>query len=575
MQCPNCGKDIRSKSQCAFCGHVFTGKEVKELERENRLDSTVTDDYYTPATKKKSGIGSVIWGIFKLVIAIAVLFAVFAFGPQAYRMVKDQFDFGNNQAEETPVISTVDEEPTEEVEEEPVEEQLTLSSQEVNLDYFPMIEVKAEFNKPLSDVTTDTFTFKVKSGDNEVPVEHYSLSKEDKTLSFSFNDPIPSVVTTDTQERTLIMDAESLSVHEEIAYQVPQFDGNQELATKFNEIVTEKLSESGDTSVVMSGSDLNVPLVYNDHSVEADNLLTWFILQRVYESYEDKSLTPETEISVSSELKADNDEGAVAQEDEGELVTVGRLVDLMTIEHDPSAMNHLIQTLGGPNEFNLWLNQSGYFGTKITQKLSLNDNHSIVGASTSAQDITRLLNELASETLVSKEQSEAMVSKLLEIPANDKYPTGSLEEVSRYYEISTSDTNVEHQFFSGILELEGKKYSLVILVNNPTELEETVKYISDAIGELVLVAEGKDPEEESTEEELSPDSQVSIVEEAPVAPVQQAPAQQGPSYSGYQYGSELNQNGLPTTVYNPQTGQYDPIQWIQNEQGQNVFIPAQ
>ncbi|WPJ91130.1 hypothetical protein R0V13_01790 [Facklamia hominis] len=34
MQCPNCGRHVRSKTQCAYCGYQFNSSDKKEFNRE-------------------------------------------------------------------------------------------------------------------------------------------------------------------------------------------------------------------------------------------------------------------------------------------------------------------------------------------------------------------------------------------------------------------------------------------------------------------------------------------------------------------------------------------------------------
>ena len=141
MKCPNCGRNVRSKTQCAYCGYDFksgdtTAKETQETkhservedtqviptvepdygERRERIEPIVTeptdfkevddfpsassDTYETrsnrepqaviPKTKRKGG--SVVWGIVKLLLAVAVVFLLFLFGPRLIGQVMDYFN---------------------------------------------------------------------------------------------------------------------------------------------------------------------------------------------------------------------------------------------------------------------------------------------------------------------------------------------------------------------------------------------------------------------------------------------------------------------------------------------------
>ena len=87
MQCPNCGRNVRSKNQCAYCGHVFNKQEVAELKEETRNEDVVQE---TPR-RSSGGFSRVLWGIIKLVLAVAIVFLAFLYGPRIINQVVDYF----------------------------------------------------------------------------------------------------------------------------------------------------------------------------------------------------------------------------------------------------------------------------------------------------------------------------------------------------------------------------------------------------------------------------------------------------------------------------------------------------
>ena len=100
MKCPNCGREVRSKTSCAYCGQSFTEgdkspsarpvetkretqADVQEIKQETFRDTselranreTQGKPPVVPKTKRKGG--NVIWNILKLLIAVAVVFLLF------------------------------------------------------------------------------------------------------------------------------------------------------------------------------------------------------------------------------------------------------------------------------------------------------------------------------------------------------------------------------------------------------------------------------------------------------------------------------------------------------------------
>src|SRR5699024_9099103 len=183
-------------------------------------------------------------------------------------------------------------------------------SSDLNLDEYPLTNVALEFNESLDNVDSTTFNFTIDANGETVELEDdYSLVKDGQTLTISFNDPSVAVLSTDAQEQVLNVESESLGVSESISYEVPTTSLDTEQAEFFNSTITDNLASIGDVSAVVYPQDAEVPYVYDDQSVEADALISWFVLGFTFNAIEVGELTLEDPVVVSSDLVAENDEG--------------------------------------------------------------------------------------------------------------------------------------------------------------------------------------------------------------------------------------------------------------------------
>lgn len=597
MQCPNCGRNVRSKNQCAYCGHVFNKNEVSEAKHESY-------DEETPR-RSSGGFSRVLWGIIKLVLAVAIVFLAFLFGPRLINEVVEYFQPSETavvqnepeeepEQQETPTETTESEdsdasqtsettsetEGSEEATESTSEEgQLAIVNQEVNTDEYPLTNVTLEFDGSLDTVDSETFNFSIETNGETIDLNNnYSLVKDGQNLSINFNDPSIAVLTTEAQEQVLNIASETLGINESITYQVPSTSVDTDQAEFFNTVITDNLSSVGDISAVVYPANSDVPYVYDNQSVDADTLISWFVLGHTFNSINQGELTLEDTVTVSSDLVSANDTGIVASAEEGSQFTVQELMTAVVEANDVSAMNHLIQETGGPNAFNLWLNESNYFSTRVTQLLAQQESGQVVGAVTSAQDIAQLLEKLANDELVTPELDTTFKELLFNSPMTDKYPTEQFEGYVTRYEIASSDTNPSSQNYSGIIELEDTYYIAVIMASNFSSSEEVVPAIATSINEIVTYFEtGQTAEEvaaaeaeessaqaESVVEESTP-SQVSVVEES--TPSTGTVGEDGRNYSQQfveNIGSYVN---LPEeTVYDETTGQTRPAEWFYSEE---------
>lgn len=635
MKCPNCGRNVRSKTQCAYCGYDFKAgdvaatepkrserteqtPEVEVSDRERRVEAPIpevtefrdagdigsSDVYETrsareqqtviPKTKRKGG--NAIWGIIKLLIAVAVVFLLFLYGPRLVGQVMDYFNsednffvqtFGSKDESSEVESNVVSEESTLEsdsaAEGDSVEDgssdvaetqsALTLTNQSVELENYPTIGVTMTFEEALSSVDQSTFTFLVSGTGEEIELSEYSLFKEGNNLVLSFNDPTLEVVAATEQEQTLRLVSEELNVDEAVTYTLPDVNIDQAQAQQFNDSINNNLADLGDVSAVFAEAGADVPFAYANQSIDADSLIAWFVIERTFEGLANGEFTLESSVSVNENLLAANDIGTVASTEVGATYTFEQLLEYVVRERDVSAMNHLIQETGGLNEFNLWLNESGYFSTRLTAPLSYNDEGLISGAMTSAQDLGNLLDALANDNLVNASSDAAIKELLLQSPFSDKYPEGLAGVVTRY-ELMSSDENPARQYYAGLLETEESAYVVVTLVDNVTSSEEVVPAIATTVEELMIYFnEGSLPAEEDAEEEVveeeveavaSETSQVEIVEETPVQETPTTPAEDL-SPSGEPVGELFD--GKPTENYYWFGDEYRQGIWFQDESG--------
>lgn len=638
MKCPNCGRNVRSKTQCAYCGYDFksgdtTAKETQETKRSERVEDTQviptvepdygerreriepivteptdfkevddfpsasSDTYETrsnrepqaviPKTKRKGG--SVVWGIVKLLLAVAVVFLLFLFGPRLIGQVMDYFNsddnifvqtFGNKD-ESDEILSEVEsegsvaenEETTESSEESTESDSaLTLINQSVELAEYPTINVTMSFEEALAAVDQSTFKFYVGSNGEETELSEYSLFKEGSDLVLSFNDPTLEVVAVSEQEQTLRLVSENLNVDEAVTYTLPNVNIDKEQAQQFTDSINNHLGDLGDVSAVFFEAGADVPFTYDNQSVDADSLIAWFVIERTFEAVAEGQIDLEATVTINDSLKAENDNGTIATTEADASYTYTELLNYVIQERDVSAMNHLIQETGGLNEFNLWLNESGYFATRLTAPLSLNEAGLITGAMTSAQDLGNLLGALASNSLIDETGDATIKEMLLQSPFSEKYPEG-MEGVVTRFELMSSDDNASRQYYAGILEMEETSYVVVMLANNITDAEATVSAISTTINELVTYFSTGSLEVEETEAETEAESEEEVIEEAESSqveiieetPVQETTPTEELSPSG-EPTTELY-DGKPTENYYWFGDEYRQGIWFQDESG--------
>ena len=146
----------------------------------------------------------------------------------------------------------------------------------------------------------------------------------------------------------------------------------------------------------------------------------------------------------------------------GSKISIQELIDAVVVSQDATALNYLIQQVGGANELNIWLNSQGYYSTKMSANLGVNDSGDITGVATSAYDLTNLLNQLAQDKLVNEKVSAALKEAVLKTPVSTKFPT-DLTGVTRRYEMTTPDQVGTMHHYAAILEMNGKSVIVVVL----------------------------------------------------------------------------------------------------------------
>lgn len=213
-------------------------------------------------------------------------------------------------------------------------------------------------------------------------------------------------------------------------------------------------------------------------------MISWFVLQRVYEDMAAGKLTAEQEVKIQDDLKATGDQGEMAQLAAGDVVTVDQLIIAAVQRQDVTALNHLIQAVGGPNEFNSWLKQQDYFATEVTSLLQTTASGGVQGAKTNALDLTKLLTALSKDQLVSAEMDAKFKEMLLQTPVSEKYPS-TLAGITRRFEITSADTDVSQQHYAAIFEAGDKVYVAVILLDDVKDAAESVSAVATAVSAIM------------------------------------------------------------------------------------------
>lgn len=634
MQCPNCGRQIRSKNQCAHCGYRFDGSGSKPIKQQTAEQNYQTDeqqipneysgesettsydhqsyqgqtgsydveDYDTEYEKPSAmrSVGRGIWNVVKVLLTIAVVFLLFFFGPRLIRNAMDYFNMGDNQQQGENVVTAPESESgednqtaasddagesaggrgeadqTEQTEEAPG---IQLVDNTVNLDNYPMIQVRLVFDEELGNITRDDFNFQLETNGSQTPLEDYAISKRDQELILSFNDPAVNLVSTGPTDQSLKVTSSELGVEETLSYTLPNVSVDQEKAQQFDTLVTENIAENAKvTSLFTDAKSSDVPLVYDQQSLEAGNLITWFVLENVFTKIEAGDLTLQDEVEVNSNLVAQGDIGTVANSDDETVYTLDELIRLMVQENDISAINHLIQATGGPNAFNTWLNESNYFATNINQQLTVAGSGAITGAVTSIQDLNGLLTDLANDQLVSTEADELIKEYLLQTPMTDKYPTVGISAVERRFEIASSDANAQQQYYASIIDTEETSYVAIFMAYDIDDLEATRSGISTTISQLVSLFETgdltADDSEEDSETESSDEEIDSETETEPAAETSISQPEAGQSQSRPEYIEQYVENTgetvyLPARGYYNDAGEYVQPTWYWNEATQS------
>lgn len=685
MQCPSCGRTVRSKSQCAYCGYRFNRadqkeqaliksqhpeqkidsqkvslskgqniqtsahsshpkapvrrnlkKELEEAERQAKLAYLRTidpngeyeeeqplseeeafhrradevfsypytasadsfdrepnqDEYVVPRTQSH-GMMNFFWNLVKFLILLAVFFLLFLFGPQLMGMVKTYLNpvisqLSNHPEKETSLVSEENSEEEQDRSEDSqgnnitstsVEDQTTsqqsgfqIQDSKVELGDYPTIKIKMNFDDSISKVTEDTFNFKVKYNQSEVDLDQkYALIKEGKQLILSFADPALSVIGEDTSKQTLIIKAKDFD--HEIDYKVPAKSEMNQQMDEWNQLVTDNFSGQDKVAMQVQKVGDKRPFVYDDQTMEADRLIGWFILQRTYEQVAQELITLDQEVPVKKQLMASGDTGTVANQ-EAETYTVQELIDLTVQEGDASAMNHLVQLAEGVNRFNYWLKESGYFATRMSAPLAVEEEAYITGSVTNVTDLASLLNKLAKNQLIDEETDGLFKEAINKSPYTDKFPNENPYVVERY-ELLTTEENPKVQHIAGIVEAENTQYITVFLSQNyqePYEMNARIRQTLDTI--LTQLITGQTAEEiQSSEENVVTSEAVQVVEPTPesyIEPVQETvpPVTSIEEQVSSAEPTDNLYNGKQTENFYWFGDQYRRGTWQQNENGE-------
>ena len=621
MQCPNCGRHVRSKTQCAYCGYQFNSSDKKEFNREPvserpdvKRDEIKEDKDFVRVAKKdqssrsqeassntlepdapvasskeekparrarvsvarrsleaemaqaeeeakqayqsgkggedqtplseeeafkrradevfsypyasddeeiesdfdadeeilpssRAGKGSCLGKLFKWLLAVAVIFALFMLAPKLYTKVKTMWS--NHQAGQVKEISSTSEETSTQVEDQSTTQvknaAFTLKDHKVDLTNYPTIQVTLDFDEDLDQVDQDTFKFKVTYNNTDLDLgEDYSLFKDGKQLKLSYVDPGLSLVDEVGDKQSLEITAKDFQ--ETVNYDLPANRLDQQSKDQLNELITQAFDQEGKVSFLAQSDAKKAPYVYDNQTVAADQMISWFILQRTYELIASGELQTDQVVEMNQQLMASGDAGTVASQGV-EAYTVQDLINLVIMESDPSAMNHLVQLAGGVNDFNYWLKEAGYFATRMDAPLGVEEESYITGALTNVTDIAKLLTKLAHKELVDEETDQALIEALGHANQANRF-TSSIETDAPKIQLASWEYNPKNQHYAGIIQTEDQPIIVVILTTDFKQTETINQRIQSSLGQavsLLLTGEVKETtaEVETTQAETT------------------------------------------------------------------------
>ncbi|HFI0463120.1 TPA: serine hydrolase [Streptococcus suis] len=601
MKCPNCGRTVRSKTRCAFCGHQFEGSEsthvhesqdfhehtpdqtepaVAPIQHQDDVDAFIEANEVIPRTRRSGGFLRIIGAILKLALVILLVFLLIAFGPKYIGRLMDSFGSGNNPltswlspetttVEVTTVQTTVLEETSQETTSQAVASDLTADTSA-----YPLTVLSFEVDPTTPALTRDQIEVGVSFNGQDSQIQDYALVQDGNRYTVSFNNPALGVVASDQPEQTAYLKVADLGIEQSVVVALPDLGIDTEKVDTYNQILSDNLADQGSLTAAFADTQDPAPFIYDNQSRNASQTFAWFILARTYQAIEDGELNLSDEITILDALKADQDPGLVATNEEGVIYTLEELLTEMVENQDVTAMNHLIQANGGPNAFNLWLTENHYFATKVNELLGTNEEGHVTGTVTSTQDLVTLLSKLANNELISEEADTQIKDLLLKTPLTAKYPEG-LEGVTRRYEIASNDNDSTSQNYAAILEGEETNYIFVSLLDNVSDPAQAVQANAQTLGQFVTYAQTGETDfelvaEETTQEETSVEETVAqeVVTQAP-------PVYEETTTSRFTYGEDTDGDGLPNTVYDENWGSYRSIRWTRAEDGLFYFEYAE
>lgn len=529
MQCPNCGKPVRSKTHCARCGYSFADKKVvrePHYENDEAFDSNTVlphDDLHQTTEyeawrntqeiqtfdfssqddeeelvpefkpKRRRGFMRVIFSILQMVLVLILLFLAFLYGPELPKYLPQALNAvgikWGNQNTETPTSSSSSQVAQESSKEESSSTpSLQAKSKQADLSAYPFVTVTLTFEQPLENLTRDTFKFSVDGSD----LTDYSLVKEANNLVLRYVDPSYQITKAAGSKVSLAIKADSLNYAEQLEYQTPDLGLSQDQVKALEAV----FKSDGKQVLALQEVGSKAPYLSSTKSSDASNLFAWFVLARTYQLIDEKKFELTTEVEIQEALRVGTGETAMATHAIGSKITIQELIDAVVVAQDATAMNYLIQQVGGANELNLWLNSQGYYSTKISANLALNEAGDITGVTTSAYDLANLLNQLAQDKLVNDKVSAALKEAVLKTPVSTKFPT-DLKDATRRYEMTTPDQVGSMHHYAAIIEMNGKSV-IVVVLGAPGDGETANTNVASIVKTLVEFAQGQTNATESS-----------------------------------------------------------------------------
>lgn len=512
MQCPNCKRTVRSKTQCVHCGELFSQEDKVKGSEELIETGSVNNEPVVPHTPRRGAMG-LLGGVIRVFVAVFIVFGAFLYGPTLVKtLIGSNNDSPTEQVEPAQENEQAEGSDSTQLESQEEAQRLTVEGIQVNTDNYPQVHAEMTVAGDLEKLAPGILQFSVKDGEEVTEIAHYSLIQKEDELLLLFNNPAFANQQYGAGDQELIVTSEELGIDQTATFHRPELAIDQEAQENIRTILSEELTSAENKSVFVNKIDASeAPYIENNVSMEADSLISWFLIQKTYQEVAAGNLDLEGNVEGTGE----------------EPLTLAQTLEQIVIDlNNADLMNALLETLGGPDAFNLWLNESGYFGTQLESRFSRTESGEVTGAQTTILDVSALLTHLAKGELIDEEFDGRFEELMRSSPLTVKFPDDELAGIHTRSELISADESTTSHHYSGIIRTEAGTYVVVIL-NQGGDAETVNGEVRATLKRLLLtIAEGVS---EDSPEEVPSEEYVPYEEPAPGYYYEQ-PAYEQPAY---------------------------------------------